>query len=117
MDYEKLRKRLRGAEVILGDVKDTVDGFFQTCKPAPVAAVMFDMDLYSSTAPALRWNIVYYHYRIWSGVCDKSQAIFYTIASFFSFSKKHRYTETIRLFGVLIDLRTNLHDANAATGC
>jgi hypothetical protein len=54
MDYEKLKKRLHGAKIILGDVKETVSDFFETYKPAPIAAVMFDMDLYSSTVPALR---------------------------------------------------------------
>jgi hypothetical protein len=54
MDYEKLQKRLHGAKIILGDVKETASSFFETYKPAPIAAVMFDMDLYSSTVPALR---------------------------------------------------------------
>jgi hypothetical protein len=54
MDAEKLQKRLRSAKLIIGDVKETAANFFADYKPAPVAAVMFDMDLYSSTVPALR---------------------------------------------------------------
>jgi hypothetical protein len=54
MDIEKLQSRLRSAKLVIGDVNETVPNFFDYYKPAPVAAVMFDMDLYSSTVPALR---------------------------------------------------------------
>ncbi|MDR1363811.1 MAG: hypothetical protein LBJ35_07180 [Spirochaetaceae bacterium] len=54
MDVEKLQKRLRSAKLVIGDVNETVPKFFNDYNPAPVAAVMFDMDLYSSTVPALR---------------------------------------------------------------
>jgi hypothetical protein len=54
MDYGKLQKRLHSAKLVIGDVKETLPAFFEKHNPAPVAAVMFDMDLYSSTVPALR---------------------------------------------------------------
>jgi len=54
MDHGKLRERLRFAKLIIGDVRDEVGRFFETQKPAPIGAVMHDLDLYSSTADALR---------------------------------------------------------------
>lgn len=53
MDVEKLTSRLTRAKLILGDVRDTMKTFFQQFKPAPVAAVMFDLDIYSGTRDAL----------------------------------------------------------------
>jgi hypothetical protein len=53
MDVEKLRSRLRRAELLVGDVADTVDPFLAR-PPPPVAFVSFDLDLYSSTAAGLR---------------------------------------------------------------
>jgi len=52
MDVEKLRDRLRGTELILGDVSETV-GPFLARRPPPVAFVSFDLDLYTSTVSAL----------------------------------------------------------------
>jgi hypothetical protein len=54
MDFEALSKRLKKAKLVIGDIKDTGLSFFETYKPAPIAAVSFDMDLYSSTAAALK---------------------------------------------------------------
>jgi hypothetical protein len=53
MDVELLRPRLQRAELILGDVADTI-GPFLGRRPPPVAFASFDLDLYSSTAQALR---------------------------------------------------------------
>jgi hypothetical protein len=53
MDVEKLRSRLRRAELILGMVDETVPLFVSTYKPAPVAFVSVDLDLYTSTKQAL----------------------------------------------------------------
>jgi hypothetical protein len=54
MDFEKLSKKLRFAKLIIGNVKETTKEFFDKYKPAPVAAVMYDLDYYSSTTFALR---------------------------------------------------------------
>jgi hypothetical protein len=54
MDFEKLHKRLRFAKLVIGDVMDTAEWFFKDYHPAPVAAVLHDLDYYSSTAAALR---------------------------------------------------------------
>jgi hypothetical protein len=53
MDAGSLRERVHGAELILGDVADTIDAFLARKAP-PVAFASFDLDLYSSTAHALR---------------------------------------------------------------
>jgi hypothetical protein len=53
MDVERLRGRLQSAHLVLGDVADTI-GPFLACRPPPVAFISFDLDLYRSTAQALR---------------------------------------------------------------
>jgi hypothetical protein len=54
MDEGKLRSRLKQAQLVLGDVTDTLGDFYTKNRPAPVGAVVFDVDLYSSTAAALK---------------------------------------------------------------
>jgi hypothetical protein len=54
MDVDKLRSRLHRAELVLGMVEETVPLFVSTYKPAPVAFVSVDLDLYTSTKQALR---------------------------------------------------------------
>ncbi|MGE3818785.1 MAG: hypothetical protein AB7I30_05070 [Isosphaeraceae bacterium] len=53
MDRQALEAKLRRAKLIYGDIRQTVHDFVAQHKPAPVAAVMHDMDYYSSTAAAL----------------------------------------------------------------
>lgn len=53
MDVDKLKGRLKKSKLILGDVKDTIDGFINS-NPAPIAFVSFDMDLYSPTVHAFK---------------------------------------------------------------
>jgi hypothetical protein len=53
MDKEKLQKRLRRAELVLGLVEETVPRFIDS-KPSPVAFISFDLDYYSSTMQAFR---------------------------------------------------------------
>jgi hypothetical protein len=53
MDYDKLRARLNNAKLVLGDIKETVVDFYQKYSPAPIGAIMFDVDLYHSTQYAL----------------------------------------------------------------
>jgi hypothetical protein len=54
MDESRLRARLRHAELILGDVHQTVPAFLSRANPAPVGFVSFDLDYYSSTKGAFR---------------------------------------------------------------
>jgi hypothetical protein len=51
MDPDRLRSRLKRAELILGEVKHTIDRFVQS-RPAPIAFIAFDMDYYTSTVDA-----------------------------------------------------------------
>lgn len=55
MDIKALEARLSRAKLVIGDVKDTVPTFFggdQT--PAPLGAMMMDLDYYSSTRDAFQ---------------------------------------------------------------
>lgn len=54
MDEAALRARLSRARLVLGDVEQTVPAFFDASSPAPIGAVLFDLDYYSSTVQALR---------------------------------------------------------------
>lgn len=53
MDKRRLEQRLDRAQLVMGDIRQTAKTFFSAREPAPVGAVMFDLDLYSSTAAAL----------------------------------------------------------------
>ena len=53
MDVERLRRRLRRAELILGDVEQTVPQFLER-QPAPLGFVSFDLDFHHSTKNAMR---------------------------------------------------------------
>ena len=54
MDVEAVRGRLRKAELILGDVRETVARFLDRPKVAPIGFISFDLDYYSSTVGALK---------------------------------------------------------------
>ena len=53
MNYETLKSKLRGSKLIIGDVSETVKTFIEKFKPAPIGAVFFDLDYYTSTINAL----------------------------------------------------------------
>lgn len=53
MDPDALRGRLQAAELVLGDVGETVGPFLDR-EPAPIGFISFDLDYYSSTRDALR---------------------------------------------------------------
>lgn len=54
MDIDKLKSRLTTAQLVLGNVSDTLQDFYTKYTPAPVGAILFDVDLYSSTKAALK---------------------------------------------------------------
>jgi hypothetical protein len=54
MDPDALRKRLKRATLVLGDVRDTVPSFAEKYKPAPIGATSQDLDFYSSTMDAFK---------------------------------------------------------------
>jgi hypothetical protein len=53
MDAEQLRARLKQARLVLGDLRDTAGDFFTRHHPAPIGAIAYDLDFYSSTVTAL----------------------------------------------------------------
>ncbi len=53
MDISKLQPRLKKAQLVLGNITKTAKDFFEVYKPAPIAAIMYDLDYYSSTVAAL----------------------------------------------------------------
>ncbi len=53
MDLPRLRARLKKTELVLGDIKDTAKDFFEKFSPAPIGAIAYDFDFYSSTVAAL----------------------------------------------------------------
>jgi len=54
MDHDALRAKLSRTTLVLGDVKDTVPGFFDVYNAAPIGAAFFDLDFWSSTCDALK---------------------------------------------------------------
>jgi len=55
MQVESLRRRLKErTTLIIGNIRDTADGFFENQRPPPLGFVAIDVDLYSSTCQALR---------------------------------------------------------------
>lgn len=54
MNEDALRKRLRSAKLVLGDVSKSVETFISEYNPAPIGAIMFDLDYYSSTKDAFK---------------------------------------------------------------
>lgn len=52
MDFEKLRGQLTKAQLILGDVRETVAQFLASGKLLPLGFIAFDLDYYSSTVAA-----------------------------------------------------------------
>lgn len=53
MNVAALQAKLKRSKLILGNVSDTVGDFFEKNKPAPIGAISFDLDFYSSTKSAL----------------------------------------------------------------
>jgi hypothetical protein len=54
MDVPKLQSKLKQARLVLGNVEHTSKTFFAEYKPAPIGAIIYDLDFYSSTAAALK---------------------------------------------------------------
>ena len=53
MDIDGLKRRLRRAQLVIGDVAATVRDFLTDGPRSPLGAVVFDLDYYSSTKAAL----------------------------------------------------------------
>jgi hypothetical protein len=64
MDQDKLAQKLTNAKLVLGLVGETVGGFVDKFAPAPIGAIAFDLDYYSSTVEALQILNVPPEYRL-----------------------------------------------------
>lgn len=53
MNIPELMGRLNNAKLVIGDVRETVENFFEKYQPAPIGFVSFDMDYYWSTMDGL----------------------------------------------------------------
>lgn len=49
MDHSSLSAKIKYTKLIIGDVKDTIKDFFKKYNPAPIGAILNDLDYYSST--------------------------------------------------------------------
>lgn len=54
MNVDLLKRRLRYAKLILGDIAETGKAFFDTYAPAPIGCMMIDVDQYTPTVHALQ---------------------------------------------------------------
>ncbi len=54
MDEVNLRSKLKDSKLILGDISKTSKTFFEEYNPAPIGAVIYDFDFYTSTVQALK---------------------------------------------------------------
>jgi hypothetical protein len=54
MDIRKLQLKLEKAKLVLGDINETSKSFFTKYSPAPIGAILYDFDYYSSTRVALK---------------------------------------------------------------
>lgn len=54
MDVPKLKARVPEAHLVIGDIKETIDGFLETYKPAPIGVMFNDTDYHSSTRESFR---------------------------------------------------------------
>lgn len=54
MNTAALTARLKQAQLVLGNIEDTGEMFFEKYRPAPIAAISYDVDYYSSTVAALK---------------------------------------------------------------
>jgi hypothetical protein len=54
MNVAELSATLKRAKLVLGDIRDTTQDFFAKYRPAPIGAIAYDLDYYSSTVVALK---------------------------------------------------------------
>lgn len=54
MDEEALRKKVPDAKLVIGNIRDTIQTFVDTHRPAPIGAIFNDVDYWSSTLESFR---------------------------------------------------------------
>lgn len=52
-EVERLKQRLSRASLVIGDIAEAAESFFRRYNPAPIGAMLIDVDLYHSTVPIL----------------------------------------------------------------
>ena len=53
MNKQKLMEKKGKAKIVIGNINETITTFIELYKPAPIGALIFDMDYYSSTYSSL----------------------------------------------------------------
>ncbi|MHC4217249.1 MAG: class I SAM-dependent methyltransferase [Planctomycetota bacterium] len=118
MDEKKLRGRLRGADLIVGLVEDTVARFLDS-EPAPVGFVAFDLDHYTSTVHAMQLleaNVTRLMPRIH---CYFDDILGYTCGhhngerlAITEFNEAHPHRQVSQIYGVRFGLHRRYREAN-----
>lgn len=54
MDQAALEARVPDAHLVIGDIRETIDGFLESHKPAPIGVMFNDTDYHSSTRESFR---------------------------------------------------------------
>ena len=54
MDEPALRAKVPDAQLVIGNIRDTIQSFVEKYKPAPIGAILHDVDYHSSTRDSLR---------------------------------------------------------------
>lgn len=54
MDVDALKRRLPQSHIVLGDIRDSIDGFLDIHDPAPIGVIFNDTDYHSSTRESFR---------------------------------------------------------------
>ncbi len=54
MDVDALKRRLPGAHIVLGNIRDRIEGFLEEFAPPPIGAIFNDTDYWSSTRESFR---------------------------------------------------------------
>jgi len=54
MDEVYLKSKLKNSKLIIGDISKTSETFFEEFNPAPIGAIIYDFDFYTSTVLALK---------------------------------------------------------------
>lgn len=54
MNKKILLEKLKFSKLIIGDVGETLDSFFEINNPSPIGAILFDLDFYTSTKKAFK---------------------------------------------------------------
>ena len=53
MDTDTVKRKLKLAKLVIGNVRETCKTFFEVYDPAPIGGVLHDLDYYSSTSDSL----------------------------------------------------------------